>query len=143
MPRYSPQYLAQLLTQRDYGALVDLQGVATGWDGFDASVPSFGLPGPIFVVFEMLVWLATADRSGVWTYYETTPDARSECAKSTLAILKAVELQEKYAYGKAHWRDADASGQLDRWILENEQMIIDWAFAVLAAHPDELALVSS
>lgn len=143
MPRYSAQYLAQLLTQGDYAALVDLQGIAIGWDGFDASVPCFGLPSPIFAVFEVLTWLAQADRSGVWTYYEATPDARSECTLTALELLQAVELRQRYAFGKAHWQDAEASGQLDSWIRENEPGIIEWAFAVLAEQPDELALVSS
>jgi hypothetical protein len=143
MPRYSAQYLAQLLTQHDYGALVDLQGIALGWDGLDANLPYFGWPQPIFVVFEMLTWLAQADRSGVWTYYEATPVARLECALVTLDVLKAVELRHQYAYGKAHWQDAEATTELDNWIRENEQTIIEWAYAVLAEHSTELALVCS
>ena len=65
MPRYSHQYVAQLLAQHDCGALVELQGIALGWAGFEAKNPSFGWPQPIFAVLEMLTWLAQADRSGV------------------------------------------------------------------------------
>ncbi|WP_070360084.1 hypothetical protein [Duganella sp. HH105] len=143
MPRYSDQYLSQLLAQRDYGALADLQGIALGWDGYDAKLPSFGWPQPIFVVFEILTWLAQADRSGAWTYYEATPPERQACALATLEILNAVTLQQQYAYGEMHWQDSEASEKLDDWIRENEQRIIEWAFATLAEHPAALALVSS
>ncbi|MBV6322656.1 hypothetical protein [Duganella violaceipulchra] len=143
MPRYSAQYLSQLLTRRDYGALVDLQGVALGWEGYDARLPSFGWPQPIFVIFEILTWLAQADRSGVWTYYEATPVVRLDCALATLEMLKAVELQQQYAHGKMHWQDSEVSRKLDYWIRENEQTIIEWAFATLVDHPVELAMVSS
>lgn len=143
MPRYSDQYVAQLLAQHDYGALVDLQGIALGWAGFEADDPSFGWPQPIFAVFEMLTWLAQADRSGAWTYYEATPILRQECAIVTLNMLKAAELRSQYIYGKEHWQNARAIVELDSWIGKNEQTIIEWAFAVLASYPAELALVSS
>lgn len=143
MPRYSAQYLAKLLAQRDYGALVELQGIALGWDGVDANLPSYGWPQPIFVVFEMLTWLAQADRSGVWTYYEATPVARLECVLVTLEVLQAVELRQQFAYGKAYWHDAEAIGELDNWICRNEQTLIEWAFVVLADYSTELALVCS
>lgn len=143
MPRYSTQYLSQLHTQRDYAALVELQGVALGWEGYDAKLPSFGWPQPIFVVFEILTWLAQADRSGVWTYYEATPVARLDCVLAALEMLKAVELQRQYAYGKMHWQADEACAKLDHWLCENERTTIEWAFATLAEHPAELALISS
>jgi hypothetical protein len=143
MSRYSAQYVAQLVAQRDYGALVDLQGIALGWDCFDVNDPSFGLPQPLFVVFEILTWLAQADRSGVWTYYEATPVQRQDRVLVALEALRAAELRHQYFYGKEHWRIAEAVSQLDNWIRENEQLMINWAFTVLAAHPDELALVCS
>lgn len=143
MPRYSAQFLSQLLARRDYSALVGLQSVALGWEGYDARVPSFGWPHPIFVIFEILTWFAQADRSGVWTYYESTPVSRLDCALATLDMLKAVELRQQYAYGKMHWQDTEAIAKLDRWLRENERAIIEWAFATLAEHPAELALVSS
>lgn len=143
MPRYSDQYVAQLLAQHDYDALVDLQGIASGWAGFDAGDSSFGWPRPVFAVFEMLTWLAQADRSGVWTYYEATPIPRQECAIVTLDMLKAAEIRHQYDYGKEHWQNAEAIGELDSWIGKNEQTIIEWAFAVLAAHSAELAFVCS
>ena len=143
MARYSTQFLSQLLDRHDYAALVDLQGVAMGWSGFDMGHPTFGWPRPIFVVFELLTWLAQADRSGVWTYYEATPVGRLECAAATLDYLNAVELLQNYVYGKDNWRDLDAIGKLDSWISENEDNIITWAFSVLTEHPMELALVSS
>jgi hypothetical protein len=142
MPRYSAHYLTQLLAQRNYEALVDLQGVALGWDGFDTEHPSFGCPYPIFVVFELVTWLAHSDRSGVWTYYEATPVARVDCVLATLEILGAFELHKQYSYGRENWQDEDASEKLDRWICEKEHTIIDWAFAVLRDHPAELSLVS-
>ncbi|MYM96366.1 hypothetical protein [Duganella vulcania] len=141
MPRYSDHYLAQLLAQRDYLALVDLQGVASGWEGFDKNLPSFGWPCPIFVVFELVTWLAQADRSGVWTYYEATPVARSDCVLTTLDSLGAVEFHQQYARGKERWQNYEESEKLDKWIRENEQTLIDWAFTVLIDHPAELASV--
>lgn len=141
--QYNTQYLSHLLDQRDYAALLDLQRVALGWEGFVGTHPSFGWPGPIFVVFEILTWIAQADRWGVWTYYEATSIARMECTVAALQVLNAVELLENYVYGKTNWRDVEAIAQLDSWICENEHNIIDWAFAVLNEHPAELALVSS
>ena len=143
MARYSTQFLSQLLDQHDYAALVDLQGVAMGWSGFDMGHTTFGWPRPIFVVFELLTWLAQADRSGVWAYYEATPVGRLDCTAATLGYLNAVELRQNYVYGKDNWRDFDAVGKLDSWISENEDTIIKWAFSVLTEHPTELALVSS
>ena len=141
MPRYSTSYLAQLLERRDYTALVDLQGVALGWEGFSKDDPSFGWPLPVFVVFELLTWLAVADRSGVWTYYDATPVARLNCVLTALDKLQAVELHRQYGYGKDHWKDEKASEALDHWIRAFEQTLIDWAFAVLRDNPAELALV--
>lgn len=143
MSRYSAQYVAQLVAQQDYGALVDLQGITLGWDRFDPKDLSFGLPQPIFAVFEVLTWLAQADRSGVWTYYEATPVPRQDRVIIALEALQADELRHQYIYGKEHWRIAEAIGQLDNWLSENEQSTIRWAFSVLVAHPDELALVCS
>lgn len=141
MPRYSEQYITRLIAQHDYGALVDLAGVASGSELFDTKHPSSGLPRPIFVVFELITWIAQADRSSVWTYYEATPVVQMDCVLATLDTLGAVELHQQYAYGKQHWQDEDASYKLDRWIRENEPAIIDWAFEVLKNHPAELAAV--
>jgi len=62
---------------------------------------------------------------------------------ATLDVVKAVELQQQYAYGKMHWQDSDASAKLDRWLRENARTIIEWSFATFAEYPAELALVSS
>ena len=142
MRRYSAQYITQLLAQRDYGALVDLQGVGLGWDGFDSEHPTFGWPYPIFAVFELVTWIAHADRSGDWTYYEATPVARVDSVLAALDRLKAVELHRQYAYGKENWQNNGATDKLDHLIRENEQLIINWAFAVLGDHPAELASIS-
>jgi len=143
MPRYSTHYLDQLLAQRDYGALCDLQAIATGWDGFDPAAPSFRYPRPVFAVFEMLTWLAQADRSGVWTYYEATPPDRVECMLDALDALDAATLRQRYAQGWAHWRDPDACGALDGWIRDHEPALIAWTFDVLDTHRAELALVAT
>lgn len=143
MPRYSSHYLDQLLDQRDYAALVDLQAIATGWEGFDPGAPSFGCPRPVFAVFEMLTWLAQAVRSGVWTYYEATPPDRAECMLEALDALDAATLRQKYAQGRAHWRDAEACAELDDWIGDHEPALVAWAFGVLEAHRADLALVGT
>lgn len=141
MPRYSQQYIANLIGQHDYEALVDLQRAASGSTLYDTRHPSFGWPCAIFVIFELVTWIAQADRSGVWTYYEATPFARMNCVLATLETLGAVELHQQYAYGRKHWQDEDACDKLDPWIRENEPAIIDWAFEVLKSHPAELAAV--
>lgn len=141
MPRYSQQYIANLIAQHDYDALVDLQRAASGSELYDTKHPSFGWPCAIFVIFELVTWIAQADRSGVWTYYEATPFARMNCVLATLETLGAVALHQQYAYGNKHWQDEDACDKLDRWIRENEPAFIDWAFEVLKRHPSELAAV--
>jgi len=141
MPRYSQQYIANLIAQHDYGALVDLQRPASGSKLYDTKHPSFGWPCAIFVIFELATWIAQADRSGVWTYYEATPPMRMNCVLATLEELGAVELHKQYNYGKNHWQDEDACDRLDCWICEHEPAIIAWAFEVLKTHPAELAVV--
>lgn len=141
MPRYSQQYIANLIAQQDYGALVDLQGAASGSELYDTKHPSFGWPCAIFVIFELVTWIAHADRSGVWTYYEATPSTRMNCVLAKLEELGAVELHQQYDYGKKHWQDDDACDRLDCWICENEPAIIAWSFEVLKSHPAELAVV--
>ena len=61
------------MAKGDYGALVDLQSVAFGWEGTDFNLLEFGWPPTIFGVFEILVWFSTSGSSGIWTYYEVTP----------------------------------------------------------------------
>lgn len=138
MPRYSEQYITRLIAQHGYGALVDLAGIASGSELFVAKHPSAGLPRPIFVIFELITWIAQTDRSTIGAYYKTTPVAQMNCVLATLDTLGAVEL---YDYGTQHLQDKEASYKVDSWICENEAAIIDWAFNVLKNHSAELAAV--
>lgn len=141
MPRYSDQYIANLLKERNNSALVALQGIALGSDLYNREVPLYGLPSPISTVYEIATWVAQADRSGAWTYYEGVPTSRVDAVGETLISLNAAELHRRYVNGAKAWQDDAAMETLEEWIRASEPRIIEWAFTVLANHPTELARV--
>lgn len=141
MPRYNDQYIANLPKERNYSALVALQGIALGSDLYNREVPLYGLPPPISTVFEIVTWAAQADGSRAWTYYERAPTSRVDAVGEALISLNAAELHWRYVHGAKTWHDEAAMETLEEWIRASEPKIIEWAFTVLANHPTELARV--
>ena len=143
MPRFGIQYISDLLDKRSFSAAVALQSFIFGWEGVEDHLPDRGLPKPIFAALEVLTWFSQGDRSGAWTYYETTPPERLTAVKAVLNELQAGEIASRYSYGSRNWRSIEAMRELDQWIGENEQPVIAWYFEVLARHRAQLDLINT
>jgi hypothetical protein len=76
-----------LFVAREYDGLVWLSALICGSEVFDPQEPAYGLEPPLFLFVEALAWFAQAIRSGVWTYFETTPVGRQQ---RMLALLKTI-----------------------------------------------------
>lgn len=141
MPRYSDQYVNKLLEQGDYDALVQLQGIVIGWDGFAPKLIAYGLPASIFTFVEVLTWFAQSLRSGAWTYYEATPTERQVATCEALRSFAPPEYSQRYAFGSENWKDQEAMKVLDEWIDRNDDSTNTWMFELLKANRHELSKI--
>lgn len=95
---------------------------------------------PDFVVafLELSSWMGTSLRSGVWTYYEATErDTVNKTIKYLYQFAPDDEISKMYALGNHNYSDEeyqtdfnypqewlDESEMIDKWIFDNERMII-------------------
>jgi ABC-type proline/glycine betaine transport system substrate-binding protein len=83
------------------------------------------------VFVETLNWLSMAIRSGVWTYYEATPQARQDALAAALRQAASAELASRYEQGMRDWRDETRIAAVDRWMKTNEDATDEWLRALL------------
>jgi hypothetical protein len=137
MPRYSDRYLDGLLDSSSYHDLVVLQGILMTPPRFDSHQPDYGLPPYFFVVVEGLAWFAQAWRSGVWTYFETTPPQRQQTMLEALLQFGPEEFAQHYQFGMRHWRETQEVARLDSWMKAMDEVANEWMRTILRAHRAE------
>ncbi|MBA4232273.1 hypothetical protein D7S78_18770 [Ralstonia pickettii] len=138
MPRYSQDYLMQLLASSEFDALVELQGILLSWPGIDARKPDYGAPPSAFAFIEALTWFSQTIRSGAWTYFEAVPLEKQTAMLGALRVLAPPEVTQMYKLGMEHWRDADTMKKLDCWVMDNESTCNAWLRALVQLHKNEL-----
>jgi hypothetical protein len=104
--KYSSRYWDSLFKSREYGQLVDLSSALCSCPAFRGADTEYGLPRAAFTFVEGLVWFAQANRSGVWTYFESTPQARQSAMLDALETGRAPPgFAAHYAFGIAQLED--------------------------------------
>jgi hypothetical protein len=133
--KYSSRYWDSLFSSREYGRLVDLSSAVCSCSVFRPDDPEYGLPRAAFTFVEGLLWFAQANRSGVWTYFESTPQPRQS------AMLDALETGDAppgfaahYALGMRDWKAEDKSAQVDSWIRAHDAENNEWLWHVAEEH---------
>ncbi len=97
-------YLDKTFSERDEASLAFLSSLVCGTQAFDERHAIYGLPPPLFLFVEDLLWFAQAWRSGSWTYFEATPPERQQ------AMLEALRTTLRTA-GRISTRPACAAGR--------------------------------
>ena len=106
MPRkYAIEYIDRLLADTTYDSLAELSSVMFSGEQFDNALPDFGLPRFAFLFVETLLWFAQGSRSGVWTYYEATSQARQQAMSDALRADAPVGFATWYEQGMRDWED--------------------------------------
>src|SRR5262245_17215987 len=124
--RYSSGYFEDLFAHRDYRGLVDISGVICSCSRFKSEDAVYGLPLPLFAYVESLLWFASSARSGVWTYFEATPEARQKEMVRTLEKFAPFGFAVQYERGIRYWRDTGRQVQLDQWLASNDERNNEW-----------------
>jgi hypothetical protein len=132
--RYSRAYLDRLLSSDEYGDLAQVSSLLGATDRFSSSESDYGLPEPLFVFVEGLLWLAQSSRSGAWTYYEATPTTRQEAMFRALGPCADKMLARCYADGMHGWRDPDVMRAIDDWVRNHHDEIAAWLRGLVRAN---------
>jgi hypothetical protein len=129
--RFSSEYVHASVAAPGRDGLSALLSVLTSSDRYDPRAPNYGLPDPLFLLVETMSWEGAA-RSGVWTYYESTPLFVQERMCTVLAATAPAALAKAYATGMATWRSTDRAGAVDAWLGGNEASVIEWLRGLVA-----------
>jgi hypothetical protein len=131
MPRkFSQAYIDRLLAGTDYGGLVDLLSMVRASRKFNFDLPGYGIPQPLFLFVEMLGWTAQSIRSGTWTYFESTPQARQQVMLEALREAAPEGFAVWYEQGMLHWQKVERMAAVDQWLEANEDLAIAWLWKV-------------
>lgn len=121
MPRkYATESVDRLLAEATHLDLANLSSIVCSSVQFKPASPDYGLPQFAFLFAENLLWFAQATRSGVWTYYEATPQARQDAMVAALQKDAPAEFSSWYARGMRDWRDMARIAAVDDWIEAND-----------------------
>ena len=131
----STRYWDALFQSRDYGRLVDLSSALCSGSVFRPQESQYGLPRAAFTFVESLLWFAQAQRSGVWTYFESTPPERQA------VMLEALEghpaptgFAAHYALGMSNIRDVHKLAVVDLWIRAHDVDNNAWLWRIADEH---------
>ena len=133
-PRYSPAFIDRLLRASDYHSLVELTQIAYGSAIRSDLHPDYALPQPAFLLCETLLWFAQALRSGVWTYFEATPDARQNAMLKALEALGPEGYAAAYRQGMVGWQNEALMETLDAWLESHEEATTQWLHRLALEH---------
>jgi hypothetical protein len=136
--KYSPEYIDQLLSGSEYTQLVDLSAVFSSSSRFDRKASDYGLSEVAFVYVETLCWFAQSIRSGTWTYFEATPEARQKLMHAALNAHAPEGFAEAYRRGAENWQSEQEIAAVDEWIEANDSAANQWLWRFARQHRDEL-----
>ncbi len=126
MGMFSESHIDRLTSPSDLASLIELHGAILSLSDFDTNQLTYGLPDIAFVFVETVVWLSQSVRSGSWTYFESTPEARVNALLRLLEVVAPKELVEQYRFGATHWVEPGQLAVLDRWIANSERDFDAW-----------------
>ena len=139
MPRkYATEYIDRLLADPTYDSLAELSSVMCSGEQFDNSLPDFGLPRFAFLFVETLLWFAQAQRSGVWTYYEATTQARQQAMLEALRAAAPEGFVASYEQGMRDWEDESRIDAVDKWMEANDEAAHVWLRTLANTNRDAL-----
>jgi hypothetical protein len=124
--KFTQAYLDALFSTPEFMKLVEIAGYFRGAEQYRSDEPSLGLPRPVFVFQETLMWFSQTIRSGAWTYYEATPKTRKQ------AMLRALESEAPpgyaatYSLGMKTWQDDVKCNVVDTWVSSHEEDCNQW-----------------
>ncbi len=124
--RYSPDFIDRHLRGNDTHSLVELSQVVHGSAIRSDHLPNYGLPQPAFLLCETLLWFAQSLRSGVWTYFEATPEARQNAMLMALEALGPDGYADAYRQGMVGWQNEEFMATLDAWIESHDEATTHW-----------------
>jgi hypothetical protein len=132
--KFAQAYLDELFSTPEFTKLIEIAGYFAATDEYRTDAPDFGLPRPVFVFHETLLWFSQAIRSGVWTYYEATPRARQEAMLNALAGEAPLGYAAIYLLGMATWQDEVKRRYVDAWIEGHEENCNQWLWRLANQH---------
>lgn len=124
--KYAESYIDKLISDTEYRSLVDLSSALCSAQEFTMRKPDYGLPATAFVFVETLLWFAQAIRSGVWTYYEATPEDRQSRMQAALHQFAPTDFGDQYSHGMRDWQDEEKIAEVDTWIEANDERANGW-----------------
>ena len=133
-PKISQAYLDDLFSSPDFSKLVELSGYLYAASGYKRDDPTYGLPQPLFVFVESLMWFSQAERSGVWTYYEAAPKARQDAMLGALECEAPEGFATHYALGMGGWHDPAKIDVVDIWLRDREDDTNRWLWRLINEH---------
>jgi len=132
--KFSQAYLDTLFSSPDLSTLVELSGYLYGSEDYNRNEPTYGYPEPVFVFVESLVWFSQAIRSGVWTYYESTPRIRQDAMLDALRRHAPAEFATHYSLGMKNRRGELNTNVVDAWIEDHEEDCNRWLWRLANEH---------
>lgn len=123
---FSDSYIDRKTSPSDLASLIELHGAILSLPNFDFSQLAYGLPDIAFVFVETVAWLSQSVRSGSWTYFESTPEARVNALLRMLEVVAPKGLVEQYRFGATHWVEPSQLEVLDRWVANSERDFDAW-----------------
>ena len=139
---YTIEYIDQLLQGKDICHLVEIMTAIQSLPSYKISDPFHGLP-PFASVFEdILAWQSQAIRSGVWTYYESTPATHQTRVLSILRTEAPAAIIHYYERGMTDWQDVHKIEMVDNWIKSHESVVDQWLFQFMRKNRNELLKIT-
>lgn len=132
--KYAIEYIDRLLVGTTYHDLVELSSAILSSPRFTRGAPDYGLPRFAFILSETLLWFAQATRSGVWTYYEATPEARQSAMLAALRADAPKEIAAWYERGMRDWEGEEKTIPIDVWIRANDEAVHEWLRSLTRAN---------
>jgi hypothetical protein len=127
-------YLDKTFSERDEASLAFLSSLVCGTQAFDQRHAIYGLPPPLFLFVEDLLWFAQAWRSGSWTYFEATPSERQQAMLDALRTDAPKGWSDRYASGMRRWQEVESLRALDAWMMQQDQANSEFLWDHLARH---------
>ena len=131
-PKFATAYVDRLLADSTYESLAELSSAICSSARFNAELRDYGLPRFAFLFVETLLWFAQGERSGAWTYYEATPQARQDAMLDTLRRDAPEEFSSWYERGMHDWSDEIRIAAVDTWIEAHGEATYRWLRALAA-----------
>jgi hypothetical protein len=139
MIRVAPVYLDRIFDTAEYDGLTWLSSMICASEVFRPQHVTYGLPQPLFLLVEGLLWFAQSGRSGVRTYFEATPVDRQRAMLQALEHVAAPkDVLGNYQSGMEAWRDPFRTTNLDCWIDRNDEAITRYLWGLAKTHRPEI-----